>query len=289
LATAGAAFVIFKLVATPSFDSTTAPFGEVMRKVPFLLLRSIGLGDLYAFTWPACVAVLALFAFAAWILRRGIGLGGLVWVAAGTLPIIGVEKLSSRYLYLPAAGWPIVLCGVVAWLTPRLSSVMARRAAVLAGIGGLVLVVAANAIDIQREIDDYARLAAPYEALAAGLGDPLAAVESGGSVVVVDAGPRNTIQRLAEVVSERGTMTKLIPYRRNAIGGLIELQDLMNGATPRRPGSIAQGVPLEDARDGRWILWDGSVAQTLSGPPTVTLPRERTFAARWGTGLKGGH
>jgi len=70
-------------------------------------------GDWYPFTWPACLAVLALFAVAFWLARKSIACGGLAWVAAGTLPIIPLQKLSSRYLYLPAAGWSIVLCGVV--------------------------------------------------------------------------------------------------------------------------------------------------------------------------------
>jgi len=284
MAVAAAAFVAFKLVSTPAFDTTPAPLGEVVLKVPFLLLRPLGLGDLYAFTWPACIAVIGTFGLLAWYFRRSAVLSGLVWVAAGTIPIIPLQKLSSRYLYLPAVGWSIVLCGLVAWLAPRLTSARIRRMAVLLGVTALALVAAGNVLDVQREIDDYARLAAPYDRLAAALRDPLAAVEPGGGVVVVDAGPRDAIARLATGVAERGTITKLIPYRADAVDGLIYLEDLMNVATPRRPGSIARRVPLEEARDGRWIVWDGSAAHTLPGAPEVTPPPERLFAARWGTG-----
>lgn len=282
MAAAAAAFVVFKLVATPSFDTTPAPMGEVALKVPFLLLRPLGLGDWYPFTWPAFVAVIALFAAAAWMLRRSVAFGGLVWVAAGTLPIIPLQKLSSRYLYLPAAGWSIVLCGAVAWLAPKLPSAIARKAAAVGGIATLALVVATNAINVQREIDDYALLAAPYDALAAALREPLSGVPPGGSVVVIDAGPRDTIKRLAATIAERGTITKLIPFRPKGIDGLIEIQDLINAATPRRPGSVARRVPVEEARDGRWIVWDGRAAQVLPGAPDVATPPERTFAARWG-------
>ena len=282
MAAAGAAFVTLKIVSTPSLHATPAPLGEVVRKVPFLLLRPLGLGDFYSFGWPACLAVLALFALAAWFLRRGFAFGGLVWVVAGTLPIVPLDKLSSRYLYLPAVGWSIVLCGVVAWIVRGLPSAAARRAAALAGITALGLVIAGNGLDIQREIDDYARLSTPYGALAAALADSLAAVEPGASIVVVDAGPRDTISRLAAGVAEHGTMTKLIPYRAEAIDGLIELQDLINATKPRHPGYLARRVPPEEARNGRWILWDGHAALSLPGPPDVAIPPERLFAVRWG-------
>lgn len=283
MAAAGAAFVAFKVVSTPSLHTTPAPLGDVVRKVPFLVLRPLGLGDLYSFTWPACLAVLALVALAAWWLRRGAALGGFVWVAAATIPIVPLDKLSSRYLYLPAAGWSIVLCAVIARIAPRLASAAARRAAAVAGIAALGLLVAGNALDVGREIEDYALLAAPYDALAAALRGPLGAVEPGGSVVVVATGPGDTIAKLAASVAERGTITKLIPHRTRGIDGLIELRDLLNATTPRRPGSLAGRVPPEEARGGAWIAWDGRTARRLSGPPDVAIPTERLFAARWGS------
>jgi len=51
MGTAAAAFVVFKLVATPGFDTTSAPLGDVVRKVPLLLLRPLGLSDWYPFSW----------------------------------------------------------------------------------------------------------------------------------------------------------------------------------------------------------------------------------------------
>jgi hypothetical protein len=173
-----------------------------------------------------------------------------------------------------------VLCGVVAWIVAKLPSATARRAAAIAGASALTLVAAANALDVQREIDDYADLAAPYDALAAALAPSLAAVPSGGSVVVVDTGPRATIPRLVASIAERGTITKLIPDRSNAVEGLICLEDLINAATPRRPGSIARSVPLEETNDPRWIVWDGRSAQTLHSGPQAATPPERTFAAK---------
>jgi hypothetical protein len=104
----------------------------------------------------------------------------------------------------------------------------------------------------------------------------------GGRNMLIDAGPRDTIKRLAATIAERGTITKLIPFRPKGIDGLIEIQDLINAATPRRPGSVARRVPVEEARDGRWIVWDGRAAQVLPGAPDVATPPERTFAARWG-------
>jgi hypothetical protein len=275
-----AAFVVFKLVGTPVLDTTGAPLGEVVRKVPFLLLRPLGAGDWYPFTWPACLAVFALLAGAFWLARKSIALGGLAWVVAATLPIIPLQKVSSRYLYLPAAGWSIVLCGVVAWIVAKLPSATARRAAAIAGVSALALLAAGNALDVQREIDDYADLAAPYDALAAALAPSLAAVPAGGSVVVVDTGPRDTIARLAASLAERRTITKLIPSRSNAVEGLICLEDLLNVATPRRPGSIARSVALEETNDPRWIVWNGLTARTLPGAPQAATPPERTFAAR---------
>jgi hypothetical protein len=273
------AFVAFNFLAKPDFHATSAGAQALALKAPFILLRPLGLGDYYDFSWPALAVVLALAGGSVVVLRRTIALPGLLWVVVCTAPLVALDKLSSRYLYLMSIGYALALCGIVPWLADRLRGGPARRLAGFASASGLVAVLAANLVFIQREIADYAVLARPYGACIEALAPHLSALGAGETVVVVDIGPHDAIPVLARAIAERGNMNKLIPYRARGIDGLIELPDLVN-TVRREPGLLGREVGLPPAGGGlRFVVYDGTRAASAGGLPEGTPP-DRVHAVR---------
>jgi hypothetical protein len=275
--------VVFNLVAKPSLHLAGQSWWERMLKAPFILLRPLGLGDLYPFTAVAMLLVAGLWLALGVLLRRSRGgLFGFAWVTISLLPVLLLPHLSSRYLYLPAVGYALILCGALEAAKQRLESRRLRRVAIAGGCLLAALLGIANGIWIQREIVDYQLLAEPYEHCLELFREPLAELAPGETVVVYDLSPRDGPQRLNQLVVERGTMLKLIPYRSAGVGGLITLPNLINVIRPPTPGVLA--APAEPATSGeaRHLLYDGQRVERLPGPPPYEVESARIFAAKWG-------
>jgi hypothetical protein len=280
VALVAAAFVAFNLLAKPDFHTSPAPVATLALKAPFILLRPLGLGDYYDFSWLAFLAVTFVFLALAFALRRTSALEGLLWVAVCTLPLVALDKLSSRYLYMMSVGYALALAALVPLVAERLRGALARRVAAGAAAFGLLVVLAANLVFVRREIADYAVLSAPYAACVRALAPLLSDLEQGETVVVADIGPRDAIPALARAIDERGNMSKLIPYRERGIGGLIELADLVN-TVRRQPGLLGRTTdrPASAGRV-RLVAYDGVRAVSVETWPRE-MPEERSFAVRF--------
>lgn len=277
-----AAFVAFNVSFKSEFHTSPAPWGELVLKVPFILLRPIGLADFYDFRWPTLIALAAAFAVALWLSRRTKVLVGLVWLAVCTAPIVPLDKLSSRYLYVLSVGYALVLCGIgdVVWRALRGGPGRSATGALTAS--ALTLLTAANVLRIQREIDDYAILARPYEACLASFREPVRTLRAGETLVLVDASSHDVVRQLGETIRARGNMSKLVPYRPGAVGGLIGLADLIN-ALHREPGMLAHRAEPGTSPHERFMVYDGrSVRELAALPASNDVPRERLHAAAWG-------
>jgi hypothetical protein len=282
LAGLGAGFVLLNVFIKGDLHTSGAGLGALLLKAPFILLRPLGLGDIYRFDLASLIVVGAAFAGLAWWLRRGSGLAGLIWVLACSAPIVPLDKLSSRYLYLPAVGYAVVFCALCTAIRPHLRSDILRRWVPLGAAAAIVLVLLANTLRIQREIGDYRVLAQPYGELIERFGPAVSTLAPGEVILVVDAAPQTTIRDLTREINERGNMTKLIPYRRHAIDGLIELPDLLNVARPRLPGTLGRPVPEAGDSTIRWFRHDGISVSEVQAQPLDTIPVERVHRAAWG-------
>jgi len=279
LAGLGAGFVLLNVLIKDDLHTSGAGAVALLLKTPFILLRPLGLGDYARFDWLTLILTAVAFAAAAYGLRRGPGLAGLLWVLACSAPIVPLEKLSSRYLYLPAIGYTVVFCAACMALQPLLRTpALARlvRASVAVAVASLLL---GNGLLIQREIGDYRLLAKPYTRLLENVSAGLAGIQTGDTFLVVDASPNTTIGELAAAIRERGNITKLIPYRRHAIDGLIELPDLLNVARPREPGLLGSPVTSADDASIRWFRYDG--LGLIETTPRTGVPPERVHRAAW--------
>ncbi len=277
-----AAFVVFNVAVKPSFHLPRASAGEVTLKVPFILLRPLGLGDLYDFRPLSCVVALGVFAGAAFLLRRSrAGRAGFAWLLVCLVPIAPLQKLSSRYLYLLSIGYAFVLCGAVEEAARRLERPAARRLVAALAAAALVLIGAANVLLVQREIDDYALLGRPYAACLKALRGPAEALRPGETLVVADLGPRDDVPRLAREIEERGNIMKLVPFRAGAAGGLVDLRDAINIARRGRDGLFAIAADPGAPGPKRIYIYDGRQAVETARLPEA--PPERIAAARLGS------
>lgn len=281
LAVLGAVFLIFNLLAKPSFHYPKITAAEILLRLPFVLLRPLGLGDRYGFTYLEAAAVLGAFGGIAWLLWRTQARAGFLWLLVCAAPVVPLYRLSSRYYYLLAAGYALVLCGLVEWAARRIGRRDLRRLAVgLAGLA-LALVLATNALLIQREIDDYALLARPYGDCLEALREPALDLRPGETLVVADASARDAVPELARRIGERGNIMKLIPYRPGGVGGLISLADAVNVARGGREDLFAVPAGPGSHAPMRLYLYDGRKATAVPGPPPVG--EDRLFAARLGS------
>ncbi len=276
-----AAFAIWSVASKPALHLSARPASELVLKIPFIVLRPLGLGDLYDFTWPTFGLVVVVLAMAAWALRRTSAIVGFAWIALALVPLVPLDKLSSRYLYLLAVGWAIVLCGTVEHLRGRFVSPALRRIAAVSGGVALAAVALANVLLVQREIEDYRVLAQPEARLVAALRPEIAGLAPGETLVVVDLSPRDAIATLAGRLAERGTIAKLLPYRAHAVSGLVDLQDAVNLVRGHVPGLLGVTVDPLAAERSRVVTWNGA-AIAPAPPGWRAAPRDRLFATRWG-------
>ena len=107
-------------------------------------------------------------------------------------------------------------------------------------------------------------------------------MKPGETAVLIDVSPRDAIRGLHDSIWRRGNMTKLIPFRVEAVGGLIELPDLLNLVRDRSPGLLGSAVEPSTDTPRRWFVYDGESVRELPGPPSAPLPPEVVFGARWG-------
>ncbi len=281
----GGAFVLLNLAVKPGTGMSHESIRAFLLKAPYILLRPTGLASFYGFSVLELIAWSAAGAGLLVLLRkRPLALTGVAWVLLTTLPIVLLPKLSSRYLYLPAVGYALVMADLLGLAAQRRSSPGFRRLA--AGLAGLLLalVLVADAVGVQREITDYDLLAAPYEACLRALEASVEALGPDESLVVLDASPRDAHVRLARTVAERGTMLKLIPTREGAVGGLIFLGDAINILKPRAPGLLGSRGMLQAPNAVHVLVYDGATVRDLdvSGPLPEPLDRLPRFAASWG-------
>jgi len=272
-------FVAFNVLCKSDYHTSGEGMRATLLKLPFVVLRPIGLGDLYDFSAPGFV----LFAAAA----AGVFLLGwnspparlgLLWIALCAASILPLEKVSSRYLYLLSIGYPLLGCGLLAHPRfPKLSAGM-RKAVVALVVVAVTLLTAANALLVQREIVDYGILAQPYDACFRTLRGAALALSPGETLVVAETGPRAAIPFLAGLMEQRGNIRKLIPERAGGVGGLIALADLVNAARPSRTGALAVAADPADPGPRRIYLWDGRAALAADALP-VPAPG-RVLAAR---------
>ena len=279
LAGLAAGFVLLNFVIKDNLHTSGAGLTALLLKTPFILLRPLGLGDYYRFDVLSLVLTAVAFLAAAYWLRRGPGFAGLAWVLACSAPIVPLDKLSSRYLYLPAIGYAVVFCAACVAIRPLLRSVFVKRWVGGAVIAGVLLIAFANGLFVQREIGDYRLLAQPYKTLVENVAAGLAGIARGETFLVVDAAAQTTIADLTRRIEERGNITKLIPYRRHAIDGLIELPDLLNVARPREPGLLGRPVPSADDASIRWFVYDGRELRETA--PRRDVAVERKHRAAW--------
>jgi hypothetical protein len=283
LGSIAAGFVLFNLLAKPEFHATGAPPGQILLKIPFILLRPVGLGDFYDFSYLAAFAVMAVVAALAVGMRGATARLGWAWILVCAIPVVALDKLSSRYLYMMAIGYGWVAWAALVWVARRMSSPRARRALQVTVAAGVVAVSLSGALWIREEIRDYAQLARPYTACVDGLRPELEDLAPGEKVVVVDLGPREAIPRLARRINERPTITKLIPLRPDGIDGLIELPDLINVTHRRAGGMLGYATSLDTPGPTRFLVFDGERVQRVRPIPEEQLPPDRVFVARWGT------
>ncbi len=275
----GVGFVLLNVLIKDDLHTSGAGLTALVLKAPFILLRPLGLGDYARFdVWTLILTALA-FAAAAIALRRGFGLGGLVWVLICSAPIVPLDKLSSRYLYLPAIGYSVVFCCAWMGVEKILKSASLRRLVGAWLIVVLVALLGVNGLLVQREIGDYRLLSRPYMTLVDNVSETLSGIEREEIFLVVDGAPQTTIAELTDRIVERGNITKLIPYRRHAIDGLIELPDLLNVARPREPGYLGRAVQTAEDGSIRWFLYDGR--RLLETSPRAGIPPQRLHRAAW--------
>ncbi|MBX3025323.1 tetratricopeptide repeat protein [bacterium] len=166
LALAGVAYVLLRRHALGELIGT-APTIAPAHRSPLEIAAAVGtyVGKLL-WPWPlnayidhlpltpwafaAGLALLAALAAAAWLWRTrgdGVPLFGLLWIVLTLVPSLAIlwkipdAPLAERYLYLPSAGFCLLIGDLVARGWRRLSSPAARRAAFAAG--GVVLLLAA--------------------------------------------------------------------------------------------------------------------------------------------------
>ena len=272
-------FVAFNVLCKSEYHTSGEGMGAMLLKLPFVVLRPIGLGDSYDFSTTGFV-LFAAGAAGLVLLCRGSSPArlGVLWIALCAAPILPLEKVSSRYLYLLSIGYPLLACGLLAHPRfPRLSNDVRRAAVALGGVTVILLAVT-NALLVQREIADYGILGQPYDACFRTLRAPALALSPGETLVVSETQPRAVIPFLAGLMEQRGNIRKLIPERADGVGGMIGLADLVNAARPARTGALAVAADPADPGPRRIYLWDGRAALATDALP-VPAPG-RVLAAR---------
>ncbi len=263
-----ALFVVFNVLCKSDYHTSGEGMRATLLKLPFVVLRPIGLGDLYDFSAFGFVLFAASGAGLFLLCRRSPPARlGLLWIALCAVSILPLEKVSSRYLYLLSIGYPLLGCGLLAHPRfPRLSGDI-RRVVVALGVVAVTLLAVANALLVQREIADYRILAQPYEACFRTLRGAALALSPGETLVVAETQPRVVIPFLAGLMEKRGNIRKLIPERADGVGGLIALADLVNAARPARTGALAVAADPTAPGPRRIYLWDGRTAVPAEALP----------------------
>lgn len=275
-----AGFAVFSTSARPPSYSPLHLVSMAL-KLPFVLLRPLGLGDYYDFTPYSLVLFSVAFLMIIYLLRTSrVAIAGFLWIGLVCVPVVPLEKLSSRYLYLLSIGYALILSAVIARLAPHVTSVRARGVAWVGTATALALIIAANVVSVQREIEDYALLARPYEMCLERLKVPAFALTPGETLVVADTSPRDAVPAMYALVRARGSMTKLIPFRERAVEGLVDLASAVNIIRGSATGLAIQ-VPLDPAASDLVYIDDGSAVRPTDSIPDV--PPDRLSAVRLAT------
>lgn len=275
----GVGFVAFNALAKPSLASWPESAEQWILELPFILLRPLGLGDLYGFDWPGFVAVTTLVLLLALLLRNRLARLGLAWLVVFMILVMPLEKLSSRYLYVLAIGHALLLCGLLEQVAPRLVTASLRRVAAALGLVAAACVLIANILFIQREIDDYEHLASRYDACLSVLRPLAGLLEEDVTVIVIDESPRDAVARMFQVSWERGGIVKLIPDRAAAPAGLVPLADALNIGLS---GRGAWAIPGPGAASSRHLVYVFDGVRLRRRPPGSDA-RGIVFAAHLGS------
>jgi hypothetical protein len=274
-----AGFILLNLLIKPELHLSGAGPSMLALKAPFILLRPLGLGDYYDFSYPMLVLVSGLLLTSFWILRRTTGFVGLLWIVVCAVPIIPLDKLSSRYLYMLSIGYALVMCGMFELAGRVRYGVDAKRVLRPLVATLALLVIVANGLFVQREINDYAELARPYARCLEALRDAVMSMTSGETFVVVDVSGADAVLRMQERMRLRGNMNKLIPYRQNGVGGLIELHDAVNILKSGEGGLLGRPVRAAPSEPSTLVIYDGRRAWRTDGDDSPEATSRR-FAAR---------
>src|SRR3989442_2413360 len=130
-----AAFVVFNVACKSGYDTTGEGMGAMLLKLPFVVLRPIGLGERYDFSIVDFALFAATGAGLLLLCRRSSpALLGLLWIAFCAAAVLPLHKVSSRYLYLLSIGYPLLACGLVAH--PRFRHLSLAVLRTILGFGG---------------------------------------------------------------------------------------------------------------------------------------------------------
>ena len=260
------AFVVLNFAIKPDFHTPNQGAWGTVSKLPFVVLRPLGLGDLYEFTALGFAVFVVAAAAVVSVTWRSPARAGVLWVLVCTLAVLPLHRVTSRYLYLLSAGIPLAVAGMARHPAVLRLSGGARRAVVGVVLTGAAILFVANAIFVQREIDDYRILAEPYARCLDALRPAALALAPGATLTVVETVPHTAIPELVRVLSARGNITKLIPERKTAVGGLIELSDAINIARGRGSTFAVATEPREEETRSI-VTWAGSRVLPARGQP----------------------
>lgn len=256
VAVAATAFVALNFAIKTDFDLPGEGVWAAIQRLPFVVMRPLGLGDLYDFGALGFAVFVAVSAMIAVLARRSQAWLGILWVLFCTLPILPLQKVSPRYLYLLSVGFPLAFAGCASDPALQRLTTSGRRALAVALGAGAVMLVVANAIFVQREIDDYRIMGGPYARCLDALTPAALGLPAGGVLTVIETTPHTAIRDLVHTLSERGTMNKLVPERQGAVSGLIKLSDAINIARGRGTMFAVAAQPV--AGEPQTIVrWDG--------------------------------
>jgi len=274
----GAGFILLNLLIKPELHLSGAGPAMLALKAPFILLRPLGLGDYYDFSYAMLMLVAGLLLASFWLLRRTTGLVGLLWIAVCAVPIIPLDKLSSRYLYMLSIGYALIICGSFELASRVRYGIDAKRVLRPLVATLALLVIVANGLFVQREINDYAELARPYTRCLEALRGAVMAMVSGETFVVVDVSGADTVLQMQEQMRQRGNMNKLIPYRQHGVGGLIELHDAINILKSGEDGLLGRPVPADPSTPSTLVVYDGRRAWRIDGDTSLAASTRRLAA-----------
>ncbi len=218
-----AAYMVFYFVAFPGSKSYFEPGPHILARIPsqlaaFLYLEQ-PMPDAFFLSWRAVFAVAVVGAVVAACLKwrvRG-SLVAMCLLILPTLPTILVAFMPQRYLAIPYAGF-LLLAGL--WVNALRTRFPKWQASIRAVVGAAtVLVVAAGAMVVRADLEDYRSVSAAHAMLLEEAVGVAATVVGGEPVVVIRDEQESP---LLEVAHAPAGYPKLVYIRNHDPYGLID-------------------------------------------------------------------